>query len=372
MLVAFVTSASLALLTAYFSCSIDLIEFIENQTRQSPRPDIEWKLSNYIRRGLFCLFRAVHFCIPWRLKEPVPLSSTGGNKRRERIKKFVQDLMLGLSDQQLATGLAIMTAGWARRKTSTVYQFEIATDLAWMSSNVHLLTIGALHEYFKMNPDAKHWRAGGMVLTFVLLFVANIYEGHYLWDDAFQYPFQCILDDFRPATFGGISANYTIAWMAFLIYGYGRGLLELYGVGQNLLDTLRDWRRQRESDYHNARFWTLSFAWICPQVCVYDLLWMAFTTAWSTFVTQSAWFAFANWGLWAPDRGYAHQYGILEGENEWGFGQIVALFLIGLPIFNALENLAAARSEAGQTPFMSIFWDGICGMLRKLSYFALW
>jgi len=60
------------------------------------------------------------------------------------------------------------------------------------------------------------------------------------------------------------------------------------------------------------------------------------SNAWSVLVIQTFWFAYGNWGVWS-DRAYARTY--MEGdEDKWGFGQLVPLLLIGLPVLSIMDN----------------------------------
>ena len=61
------------------------------------------------------------------------------NTRRRGVEAFI----LSLSDQQLATGLAILIAGFVKCDIS-VYSFRNVSAIAWFSCTTHLATLTIL------------------------------------------------------------------------------------------------------------------------------------------------------------------------------------------------------------------------------------
>ncbi|TLS30353.1 hypothetical protein PpBr36_03211 [Pyricularia pennisetigena] len=59
------------------------------------------------------------------------------------------EVVMALSDQQLVTGLAILITAIIKlaKGTVTVYHFNMATDLAWFSGNVHLLSLLVIRQH---------------------------------------------------------------------------------------------------------------------------------------------------------------------------------------------------------------------------------
>ena len=86
-------------------------------------------------------------------------------QREEVLKRFI----LTLSDQQLATGLAILIAAVANQCTLTVWEFQLAFALAWFSSTTHLATLDCLQDYFLTHGAVRNWRVFGMVALLILL-----------------------------------------------------------------------------------------------------------------------------------------------------------------------------------------------------------
>lgn len=91
-------------------------------------------------------------------------------QRQEVVTRFV----LTLSDQQLATGLAILIAAAANQCTLSVWEFQLAFSLAWFSSTTHLATLDCLREYFLEHGAVHNWRVFGMICLLLLLMYSLI------------------------------------------------------------------------------------------------------------------------------------------------------------------------------------------------------
>lgn len=103
-------------------------------------------------------------------RPPKPHRKLTRRQREEVVKRFI----LTLSDQQLATGLAILIAAVANQCTLTVWEFQLAFSLAWFSSTTHLATLDCLREYFLDHGAVRNWRVFGMLALLVLLMYSLI------------------------------------------------------------------------------------------------------------------------------------------------------------------------------------------------------
>jgi len=121
-------------------------------------------------------FLKTHVWAPWcRLHAWVLLPfggkpNTAGKKlsryeRQEAVTRFI----LQLSDQQLATGLAILIAALSNQCALSVYEFQVAFALAWFSSTCHLVTLDCLKDYFIKHAVVRNWRVFGMLVLLLLL-----------------------------------------------------------------------------------------------------------------------------------------------------------------------------------------------------------
>ena len=190
-LVAFIASASFALVLAFTWALVDSARFVFDQDQIDPRAlkagQVYFVTSNILRRPVLRLAQHCQHVLPPSHRAASLVSETikgesepGVKSPRDYTIGFLESWIRNLSDQQLATGTATLIAGFARRRVETIYQFELVTGLAFISSNVHFVAIGRLQNYFHENVDAKHWRAVLVTLFAALSFAANFLEGHYL------------------------------------------------------------------------------------------------------------------------------------------------------------------------------------------------
>ncbi|KAI9718434.1 MAG: hypothetical protein M1812_004155 [Candelaria pacifica] len=90
--------------------------------------------------------------------------------------------VLVFSDQQVVTGIALLTSGYAQLPVNIAsYHWELIVYLSWFSSLTHLATLTVLRQYFLDHSAARIWRAILMLVTATLLAVALLPTGDYWW-----------------------------------------------------------------------------------------------------------------------------------------------------------------------------------------------
>ncbi|KAL9577795.1 MAG: hypothetical protein Q9212_006139 [Teloschistes hypoglaucus] len=279
----------------------------------------------------------------------------------------MERLILTLGDQQLLVGIAILTAGFLKHCSISVYHFSIVVDLGWFSSNTHMTTLSVLLVFLVDHPPQRNWRVALMVIILIAMIVASVLEGNRYWLDAWSAPAQCLWNDLR-----GNVAGKPAGWMAFnivlLVLVYGTRITRLYGSAYlDELFFLAPLAKMRKA------FTTLQAqrtairpakglqASMLRAVCVsgQGILWVTIKVFSGIGITMESiainlcfdifWFAFGCWGL-KIDRDIPSSE--MDGnENEWGFGQIVPVLLLcsTILIFKDLylgktPTLALARS----------------------------
>lgn len=85
--------------------------------------------------------------------------------------------MLAFSDQQCITGIAILLSGYSQLSLKninpiSVYNWQIAVDLAWFSSITHLTTLTCLRHYFRQRRALGVFRIACMAVNAVILAVS--------------------------------------------------------------------------------------------------------------------------------------------------------------------------------------------------------
>lgn len=110
--------------------------------------------------------------------------------------QLVTRFLLGLSDQQLATGLAMLIAAIANRCQLTLYELKIVYGLAWFSATSHASTLIVLREYFYDHRVVRNIRILGIFAFMSLLSFVHIILLLVSGADIELYgrPIQCIIN----------------------------------------------------------------------------------------------------------------------------------------------------------------------------------
>ena len=128
------------------------------------------------------------------------------DRARNRRSKGLERFILTLSDQQLVTGLAVLIAAYINLRTRSMYHYRIIVALAWFSSTTHLSTLAVLRVYFTDHPKIRNWRVVAMVAVLGLLVVAQFTSS--LGADA-SIPSGCIFQTLPGSDFSNNSDNST-------------------------------------------------------------------------------------------------------------------------------------------------------------------
>lgn len=274
------------------------------------------------------------------------------------------------SDQQILTGISILTAGYVKRCTINVYHWQVVVYLAWMSSGTHLITLSVLREYLRGKSILRLSRVAGMFILFVMLFIAiaptgsqtyyYIISGNLFSNVGYDVP------DGNQYLASGVSSacfwnrRYWNGWRwdagltyVLLISSYIARAAALFESSEtffrhNIRDRLlghlekaldRNVKHIRDSVAHqtSARF---------AQRLIYHIYLATYAVMFASLELYSSFLAPLLWVLlnliWGslqlliPRVGLAESAAIAE-ENTFGFGQIIPLMLLALPLVAAVE-----------------------------------
>lgn len=284
---------------------------------------------------------------------PYSPSSKG---RRSIIHKYLREVVLALSDQQIVTGIAIMGAGFQGLRTgrTSVYHFQVVLYLAWMSSSVHLSAITLLQSYLRKRRGILMWRLTGMIVLLILLTIGLVptisNDWGILWWDGmldgrtgWAIPAKCFWgnlwdDGVGPdAPLGFIILAVTYIWKiggiferpTRIYHHYFRNPIENFSIGVMIVLA-----RRLHTSRNRAWLWAFRL-----------FLGIAFPVLTSLEVASS--FAASLW-LSVTSLVYGTiqilipraQMVPLTGntENSWGFGQLVPLILLAQPLGVIFES----------------------------------
>lgn len=96
------------------------------------------------------------------------------NHQSRKVKNGVRNVVLIFSDQQIVTGIAVLVSAYSQMKSISVYHYQVAIYLAWMSSNVHLITLTVLRGWLQKNKTLRRGRVICMLFLLILLVVALV------------------------------------------------------------------------------------------------------------------------------------------------------------------------------------------------------
>jgi hypothetical protein len=156
-------------------------------------------------------------------------------KRRNSLTAFI----LTLSDQQLVTGLAMITAALSQCCQLSAYEFQVVNSMAWLASTTHLSTLIILRSYFRENRIVRNIRVLGMAANMVLLLYATIVTtASYFVDNSAS--IQCVMDDISSFWPEPANALSTIIAVFFLVFIYVDAINQLYSPNHS---PFKNWLR---------------------------------------------------------------------------------------------------------------------------------
>ena len=250
--------------SAYFTLLLVVVHYAMGYHSQ--------RFPNPIDEGLLRFLRSKLHVNPSRKWEPV-----------------IRNAVLMLSDQQLVTGIALLTAGYSQLSHGiSFYHWGIVVNLTWFSCMTHLTTLTTLRYYFQNNPTLRTWRACLMLIIVIMLGVALLPNG----DPRDQeLPALCGFRDlYYPETFLS-SANktvYMVLSIVLLFFGYMTRLIKL--SPRSTAFTKR-WLRQKpgsvlrrglDKNLYHSELPTSSRYWI-HQLWVFESLYISLRAVFDIF-----------------------------------------------------------------------------------------
>lgn len=240
--------------------------------------------------------------------------------------------------------------------TMTIYHFSTVANLAWFSSNTHLLSLLVVRSYedsvkpgsaARNSPRQKHYsrqaikwiRLSLMVGMACLLLYSSWVSAYARWGDEFMCPAKCALRGKR----GGSG----VMWMGlnwfYVFFNYPLQIVMLTrgfriwwidGPRPRLLD-----HRGQPGSCETTSIWErCNYLHICGKPL--RVVWYILSSELEALVEMTWWF---TWGAYQliRDRKYGHS--IMKDpsiEDTTGFGQLLPLFLLALPILQIAESHA--------------------------------
>lgn len=275
--------------------------------------------------------------------------------------KALQGFMLSISDQQLVTGFATLLAGWAQYSSITVYSMNIVSGLAFFAFSVHIATLNVLVGYLRKHNVVKGGRIVVMIVSLIMLILILVLQMSATWyfNGGYSDLFVCcaVLHFTLTGTgaFGDLSSIFVTI---FLIIEYGDKVVMLYSKDgkSSIADVFLKWWRGRygmeegdNDDVKKYREWAKridSESAIQSGTLRQSLVGLRIAESFAFHQVQDSQASAIGWLLFANIYGTA-QIIVYRGQSEattgpfntMGFGQVVPLALLILPVFTAVESI---------------------------------
>ncbi|KAL4981464.1 hypothetical protein BDW68DRAFT_192924 [Aspergillus falconensis] len=284
----------------------------------------------------------------------------------ERFKRqipceVIQKMILTLSDQQLITGTSIFIAAYANMSKISQYHFKIAYYLGAASFLTHQSTVMMIRDLLRNHPLMRAWRMLWVFAVFAFVFSANLIVYNSSFYEGSGAPVKCAVPLDNREFVNDILTVTSIFWAWGLVAVVRDLCPELRGFLSNLLDPSlprlqkifnllsgRDlylWAVERTSATQpgSASYYVL---WLLEKVLFVPFL---FCFCWTEILSSSVIDLYRvttslvalTFGIWSLKSGsfLSSDAMKIEEDNRWGFGQIISMLLLALPLFQALELL---------------------------------
>ncbi|PVH69724.1 hypothetical protein DL98DRAFT_598415 [Cadophora sp. DSE1049] len=300
-------------------------------------------------------------------------------KWKETWKKALLATMLAFSDQQAITGIAILTSGFSQLASGlSSYHWINIVNLAWFSSLTHLTILTMLRAHLQQHRALRTWRLISMAVMAIMLSCGLWSTGYFLRIDPvvadglgvrstpFEFPAWCLFHPGQPwadsSTGSPLSHIYNTAYvvcpLTLLTVTYlSRVALVFLKNTAWLEENLRKRPREKVDEWpllqqHRRRlFYSPSIESLMIIRTIYSkLVFSIFVVLLATFDLYSSmlweitWLAFAL--AWGSVRIFHSRTLVqvrgseaLVEENVWGFGQVLAVMILALPLVSLYETI---------------------------------
>jgi hypothetical protein len=280
--------------------------------------------------------------------------------RKQKWIDILDQLILSLSDQQLATSIAILVTNFIRQFKISNYHLNVVSDIAWFSTITHLLSMVVLRVHWIQDTRRRvlHIRLFLMICVVIMLAFTLTWSPQYdPKGGAGACPAHCAFSNSDVSTLFS-EYEFPIQHTALNFAGIVQSFLLAWGYSTTGFFVAPFW-------YKFYRFWL----WVLPghvfrgsRMCclwVVDQIWKqgrlhnlveklfdGLKIFWKvTFfplpktvigVQVVSWcfdLAFLILDRWGSHESVANP----QEENQWGFGQLLAMIIVVLPVLPLME-----------------------------------
>lgn len=289
--------------------------------------------------------------------------------------EVIPRIVLLLSDQQLITATAIFVAAYGNTCKIDAFHFSNVYYMGGASFLTHQITVMVIHDQLKPHPVMRTWRMLWVIAVFALVFVANITHwsaySHGSWSSGTNrigWPVVCALE--KPVM-SAAAKNFLIVTSVFWTWGLlavfrdmcpelwlmlvamVHRLLPQIGKTFNLLSgrELCLWAREKGS---KAAPWSAAHVawWIIEKNS------LLLFTFWFTVLQLLTSSTLDLYRIFTSLISLTFQItseipNIPDNETTWGFGQILPVMLLALPLFQTVDLIYGTSFHAYLLPVVA-------------------
>ncbi|KAI1511590.1 hypothetical protein Ptr86124_009234 [Pyrenophora tritici-repentis] len=379
------------ILSAFLTISAVIFAYFSDSMAESYITDTDTWLIHGFQNALWKLLAKQPF--RFILAKIRRRNNTRQKLNRKQREEALNSFILSLSDQQLATGLAILIAAVTNQCTLTPPDFRVAFALAWFSTTTHLATLDSLRQYFVQHAMLRNVRIIGM-LAFMALFLYSFLVVLLMENSPDSLvPVQChVQGSVKLYSDEEITlSKYFVPWVMtvlFLIFEYKAALLRTYDYGdQDLIglgalskNVLALWSRWRHpKNLHLPHMSTKEWRYVQNEFALELFAAQrrgllegvmqvpANTKHWRRLNKTYQYAEHRHWQSLLPlafPMIFMMVYGFvqmlmfrlelgeingIEFDSSMGFGQIIPLILLALPFLAAAELYSESKTVPLQT-----------------------
>jgi hypothetical protein len=324
---------------------------------------------NDIDRAAVRVLRRAFASLRTRLHWPNATETVDDEAREDRLQAF-QTFMLSMTDQVLASDLAILIATFARHVDITLYSVDVVIALGCLACTVHLAMVPLLIDHLRKHHVTKVSRSILMLAGAIMLVTLLVLRLSDTWRNNTHIYLRCAVRDLQlDVWYDPIGFATRLLVPVVILLGYCEVTMLLYCSGEdsaptNWLDRLNRWNAYLPNTSSRSRAQWLQYA---PRkaaqnitslraqrlyaIC-YAEVW-AFHACQGSFLWTILWLLSANvYGVTSVFVARSKTAGISGDRDQMGYGQIVPLVLLVLPVLAAIQGV---YGELSSYPTMHTF-----------------
>lgn len=280
-------------------------------------------------------------------------------------RDLMQQVCLMLGDQQLVTGASILIVCFSTHLDITQYHFIIGSTLSFASFATFQATAIASGELMRDNELKKAWRFPWFCIIIVMATMSSfiVMDENFLVPGQWGLSTQCVLDHlgtYHPASvvklvFWTVIAADGIMSMAKFLWPK-LPLVTLYDHFWFALPALPLQAISLVNKYflkngHGKARRTIGFILQAPLIISF----------WIGFALFEVWYSInfdlfrtylilvvSTWGVYSLRQEAKNSHYLQGEEDSWGFGQILPLLLLALPLFQSIETVFGKSGPSPQ------------------------